>query len=106
MQKFKNMDELLGYLNSLEMRVETLEKENLRLKSKTQTPKTNVVNPNFLKRAFAIWGHFFVANSIFSIIGAIFYFCVIVLIIQNTLGGVVTPNPETIPTPLFPIPAP
>lgn len=31
-------------------------------------PRTNLVSPNFLSRAFAVWGHFFVSNLILSLI--------------------------------------
>ena len=35
-------------------------------------PNTALLNGNFLKRAFVVWGHYFVANLI---IGAGFFFC-------------------------------
>ncbi len=39
-------------------------------------PRTNLVSPNFLTRAFAVWGHYFVSSFIlgviFSCIGLVF----------------------------------
>ena len=62
--KFRDMDELKEYLEKLELRVEELE-------DYTDIPDTNIVSNNFLKRAFAIWGHYFVANLIIgAIVGA------------------------------------
>jgi hypothetical protein len=31
-------------------------------------PRTNLVSPNFISRAFAVWGHYFVSNLILSLI--------------------------------------
>lgn len=102
-KQFKTMNELIEYLEGLENRIEILENEKSQLQKKIspkqQFPKTNLLNTNFLKRAFTVWGHFFVANLILSIIGAGIYFCVIVIFLQLILGSI-TPNPVTIPTPI------
>ncbi len=48
-------------------------------------PKTNLVSPNFLTRAFAVWGHYFVSNLILAII----FSCiglVIGIILSTVLG--------------------
>jgi hypothetical protein len=69
----------------MERRVNMLEAENNRLRSMAQSnpsldgnmisryvsqaiPQTDLVSPNFLKRAFAVWGHYFVANFLIGII--------------------------------------
>jgi hypothetical protein len=94
LQQFKSMNELVVYLGMLEERVKALEEENrnLRLAPAPASnidehtiakyvasflPLTNIVHPSFLKRAFAVWGHFFVANFIISIPFMILYFCLI-----------------------------
>jgi hypothetical protein len=106
LQKFKSLDELVQYLAELEERVQYLEQENQRLRDlpapapqvnttatvdertiakmvATFLPLTNIVHPSFLKRAFAVWGHFFVANLIISIPFTILYFCFITLMLQR-----------------------
>ncbi|MBL8091587.1 MAG: hypothetical protein KF758_01515 [Anaerolineales bacterium] len=105
-KKFNNADELNQYLDMLEKRVESLEKENRQLIKRTQPiklPQTNIINPNFIKRAFTVWGHFFIANAIISIFFAIIYFCLTIFTISSLLSGisVTTPVPNS---PIFPIP--
>jgi hypothetical protein len=105
LQKFKSLDELVQYLATLEERVQYLEEEDQRLRSapvlaSTTTsvdertiakmvasflPLTNIVHPSFLKRAFAVWGHFFVANFLISIPFTILYFCVVMLALRGTI---------------------
>lgn len=81
--QFNNMNELVAYLGSLEERLRSLESENLSLKLQNETlnnymkemgsvaqkmlPKTNLISPKFLRRAFTVWGHSFVAGLIISI---------------------------------------
>lgn len=81
--QFNNMNELYTYLESLENRIHTLENENLALQGQKESlnryikelggdaqkmlPKTSLLAPNFLQRAFAVWGHYFVAQLIISI---------------------------------------
>lgn len=48
-------------------------------------PKTNLLSPNFMTRAFAVWGHYFVSNLILAII----FTCislVIGIILSTVLG--------------------
>ena len=107
LQKFKSLDELVQYLGTLEERVQGLEEEYQRLRTTlipapqaastsvdertiakmvaSFLPLTNIVHPSFLKRAFAIWGHFFVANFIISIPFTILYFCLLSLVFNNAL---------------------
>ena len=82
-QQFSNMSELLTYLESLDNRIQTLENDNRVLQDqkeflskyingldkteKPELPSTNIVSPSYIKRAFAVWGHYFVANLIISI---------------------------------------
>lgn len=104
LQKFKSMDDLVQYLGALEERVRMLEDENQRLRALPATasqgassvdehtiakyvatflPLTNIVHPSFLKRAFAVWGHFFVANFIISLPFTILYFCLLALVFNQ-----------------------
>jgi hypothetical protein len=97
LQQFKNMNELVVYLSGLEERVKCLEEENSRLRANpggggsvdertiaklvaTFLPLTNIVHPSFLKRAFAVWGHFFVANFIISLPLIILQICLMMTI--------------------------
>ena len=106
LQQFKSMNELVHYLGALEERVQALEEENQRLRSApaplpTGTsnvdertiakmvasflPLTNIVHPSFLKRAFAVWGHFFVANLIISLPFTLLYFCLLAMILNGQI---------------------
>lgn len=92
------MENLNWYLNHVEERLSALEKENKKLKSllaenqsietnrnirnvQEVLPQTNLLSPNFLKRAFAVWGHFFVANFLIGISVAAIYLCLTLLIL-------------------------
>ncbi len=96
MQQFKSMNELVEYLGKLEGRVQSLEEENQRLRAApipastnnvdersiakmvaSFLPLTNIVHPNFWKRALAVWGHYFVIQFIISVVFLIFYFCLL-----------------------------
>jgi hypothetical protein len=83
-QPIESMDELIGYLGKVEQRLADLETENSKLRTLTLDnsrqdrkefaryvagvlPQTAIVSPNFFKRAFAVWGHFFVAHLILSL---------------------------------------
>ena len=100
LQQFKSMNELVQYLGTLEERVKSLEAENRKLRLAPAGPSnidertiakyvasflplTNIVHPSFLKRAFAVWGHFFVANLIISIPFTILYFCLLSLVFSQ-----------------------
>jgi hypothetical protein len=75
-------DLLPEYISALETRIERLESELSDIKSIMikhervirrfqnnipRLPQTNVVSEDFLPRAFAIWGHYLVANFIIAI---------------------------------------
>ena len=100
--QFKSMNELVEYLGMLEERVKYLEEENQKLRATPASrgiidertiakyvasflPLTNIVHPRFLYRAFAIWGHFFVANFLISIPFTILYFCFLALVLNGAL---------------------
>lgn len=55
----------MSYVAALEARIRALE---------ARLPNTSVVAPSFMKRAFAIWGHAFVANFVISLIAGIIGF--------------------------------
>ena len=105
--EIKNMNDLVGYLSVLEQRIHALEQENGQLKSALVSqadhegnaiaryihrilPNTNLLSPNFLKRSFAVWGHFFVANLIIGIIIGIGYVCLMLLLFRSLLGNLPT----------------
>jgi hypothetical protein len=92
--QFKSMNDLVTYLGNLEERLSNLETENEQLRgiafrqesvqeSKDEGaiervvleyfPSTNLIDSNFLKRAFAVWGHFFVANLMVGIVLGVVY---------------------------------
>jgi len=108
--QFGNMNELTAYLESLEKRLLALESENQALQEQKETlnryiqelggdaqkllPKTSLLAPNFLQRAFAVWGHYFVAQLIISVpITCISYLIMYLLIQQGIpiLPGIPTP---------------
>lgn len=103
-QQFKNMNELVEYLGTMEQRIKFLEAENHRLLSApvpastnsvdektiakyvaTFLPLTDLVHPSFLRRAFAVWGHYFVAQLIISIPLMVIYFCLLASIFNRSL---------------------
>ena len=101
--QFKSMNELVTYLGDLEKRIKTLETENQKLQvissrqegmdeSATERavleyfPSTNLIDPNFLKRAFTVWGHFFVANLIVGIVFGIVYAGLMLLLFGSLFG--------------------
>lgn len=109
--QFKNMNELVDYLGVLEQRVNVLEEENNRLRALPQPkatvdgnmisryvsqilPQTNLFSPSFMKRAFAVWGHFFVANLIISTIGVALYICLMLVLGASLFGSVINNLPK------------
>ena len=106
MQQFNNMNELVEYLGNLENRVKSLETENVDLRAlapkdegmdgnmiakyvSNALPQTNLLSPGFFKRAFAVWGHFFVANLIIGIIFTIVYFCFVMVLLGPVFGSLI-----------------
>jgi hypothetical protein len=111
-QQFKNMNELVEYLGTVEQRLQLLEAENKRLRaiipSKTNTidgntiskyvsralPQTNLLSSSFLKRAFTVWGHFFVSNLIIGIIAGLIYACLTVVLFGSIFGSIIQNMPK------------
>ena len=97
-----NGEEMVEYLQGVEGRLKSLEEENSKLRAapapagsspvEKETiakyvayfiPQTSVIHPSFLRRAFAIWGHFFVANFIISLPFMILYFCLLTMVFNQ-----------------------
>jgi hypothetical protein len=109
--QFKNMNELVEYLGIVEQRIEALEAENKQLRAITSSkpavdgnliskyvthalPQTNLISPSFYKRAFAVWGHFFVANLIVSIIFTVIYICIVSVFFGSFFGSLIHNIPK------------
>jgi hypothetical protein len=103
--QFKNMNELIEYLGVIEQRLIVLEAENKQLRilvppnagadgnmiSKyisRALPKTNLFSSSFLKRAFAVWGHFFVANLIIGTTFGVIYFCFVIVLFGSLFRNI------------------
>lgn len=101
--KFSSMQELTTYLSVLENRILSLEKDNRDLKdavnevsneilinrrrSSSRLPQTKLLNTSFLSRAFAVWGHFFVANLFVSIVFSVIYFFIVIVLLGNLVSN-------------------
>jgi hypothetical protein len=102
---FKNANELAEYLGKLEERIKALETENSQLRALATNrekvdgnmivraispyiPQTNLLSSSFWKRAFTVWGHFFVANFIIGGIFFIIYLCLMMVMFGSILGNV------------------
>ena len=101
--KFGTMEELVNYLGLLEKRIDALEEENKNLKDAVnevghetfinrrrdpnRLPQTNLLSSGFLARAFSVWGHFFVANLIISIILLVIYLLIMFVFLGSVLGN-------------------
>ena len=106
-QQFKNMQDLVAYLSTLEQRISKLQTENAGLRAEINQmshdsesaiakfnlrrtfPQTNLISPNFLKRAFTVWGHFFVANLIISVIVGLIYACLMMALFGSLFGNLI-----------------
>jgi len=111
-QQFKNMNELIEYLDTVEQRLQILEVENKRLRVMVPTkvnnvdgniiskyvsralPQTNLLNPSFLKRAFTVWGHFFVSNLIIGVIVGLVYACLMMVLFGSLFGSIIRSVPK------------
>jgi hypothetical protein len=104
--QFRNIDELVAYLGTLENRIQLLEEENKKLLAKPASkaivdgktvakyvsrslPQSNILSPSFLKRAFAVWGHFFVANLIIGVIVGVAYMCLAMVLFGSVYGSLI-----------------
>ncbi len=91
--QFNNMSELTNYLAALEERIRTLEGQNASLQryitdlggdAQKILPKTSLLSPSFIQRAFAVWGHYFVAQLIIGIPIACIYFLFVYLTLSQS----------------------
>jgi len=78
---------------NLVARVQQLEAQAM-VKQNTNVPNIKLLSPNFLSRAFAVWGHFFVANLLIGIaVSCIFVILGLIMgnsilnLIQNMTGN-------------------
>ena len=87
--QFNSMNELTSYLEAVENRVKTLEGQNEFLShaltelggdAKRTLPKTNLLSKKFFARAFAVWGHYFVAQFLISLVVACIFLVIGLLI--------------------------
>ena len=103
---FKSMNELTEYLEQIEARIKTLEQENERLRAiqparesadgnaiakyvSRYIPQTDLLSPSFFKRAFAVWGHFFVANFLISLVFLVLYLCLMMAVFGFSFGNLI-----------------
>ena len=104
-----SMNELIEHLGVLEGRINRLEAENTQLRSAALSntnvdgnviakyvaralPQTNIINRNFLKRAFTVWGHFFVANLIIGVTVGICYACLMMTLFGSVFNTLLQNN--------------
>jgi hypothetical protein len=92
--QFRSQSEMIEYLSALEGRISELEGQNQRQLAVIEDlrntppavpadhglPKTNLFHFNFLKRAFTVWGHWFVAQFVLGLIIAIIYMVVLLVL--------------------------
>lgn len=76
------------YVAYLEQRIAALE-----ARSHSAVPNTKIVAPGFLTRAFAIWGHYFVAQFLIGIVLTIVWM-IIGLIFAGSMGALFGPMLE------------
>lgn len=99
--QFKNMNDLVEVLNTLDKRVQDLEVENQQLRQKAEEgfnrstdtieflrdnwPKTNLLSKNFLMRGLSVYGYFLLFNTVISIVLALLSFLFLAPVISNML---------------------
>jgi hypothetical protein len=75
--QFNSMNELTSYLDTLEKRVKMLEGQNENLvqsvikaeEAPTRVlPRTGLLSRSFFKRAFTVWGHYFIVQLLISLV--------------------------------------
>jgi hypothetical protein len=74
---FSNMNELTSYLDAMENRVKILEGQNDYLRRSMSKlgqdapkalPETGLLSNSFFKRAFTVWGHYFIVQLLISLV--------------------------------------
>ena len=75
--QFNSMDELTSYLDAMENRVKILEGQNDYLRRSISKlgqdtpkalPETGLLSHSFFKRAFTVWGHYFIVQLLISLV--------------------------------------
>ena len=66
--------ELRGRVQTLEGKLESIETSG-----GVGIPQTSLLSPNFLARAFTVWGHYFVANLLIGLAIALPFICLAML---------------------------
>lgn len=91
--QFNSMNDLTSYLVKLEERIMTLENQNASLQryvtdlggdAGKMLPKTSLISSSFIQRAFAVWGHYFVAQLIIGVPIACIYFLFVYLTLSRS----------------------
>jgi hypothetical protein len=95
--QFNNMNELTSYLDTLEKRVKMLEGQNENLVQSVINaedaptrvlPRTGLLSRSYFKRAFTVWGHYFVASLI---IGLVISIIAVTILLVAGLFPAITP---------------
>ncbi|MCD6474653.1 MAG: hypothetical protein J7K85_00150 [Anaerolineaceae bacterium] len=108
-QPMRNIKDLVVLLESLQKRIEAIEKENRGLKTKLahkitkkeaasivaqldqfRLPKLAIFSDSFFLRALAIYGHWWVINIIFSILFSILAFIIISILGPSIFGNLMS----------------
>ena len=98
--QFNNMNEMTSYLDAIETRVKTLENQNeilrhyiteIREDFDDMLPNTTLLSRSFIRRAFTVWGHYFVAQLIIFIPIVCIYFILFFTILRQGIPGMPTP---------------
>lgn len=95
--EFKTREDLTDYLTRQEQRIQNLEQANAELITEIKKrfihkdelpviisesiPNNGLFSRNFLKRAFSVWGHYFVAQLIIAVIFLAIYFVIFIFIL-------------------------
>lgn len=103
-QNIANMQDLVAHLNDLESRLVQTEGENKILREAVRhlqqqgdnrsslsaehpaLPDIALLSPKFLTRAFAVWGHYFVAQLIIGSIFFVIYLVIMMLLIASGMN--------------------
>jgi len=96
-QNISSLPDLVAHLNDLEHRLVQTEGENQLLREAVRhlqqrqesslpneapaLPRIALLSPKFITRAFAVWGHYFVAQLIISGIMLVIYLVIMIILI-------------------------
>jgi len=103
--QFKNMNELIQYLNDLEQRINIVEEQNLALRTsmeelsgknrelveflKETWPKTSLFHRSFWVRALTIFGH----NLVIQLIIGVFFFILYLVFLAPVIASMLQQVP-------------